>query len=409
MGAMKYWLCLSGQKGISCRARAAIVRYYRDAESAFFAPGGEFEKIPGLTKLESELLEKRDLSHAERILADCQRLGIELITMQDARYPKRLKYISDPPVLLYVKGKLPDVDNVPALAIIGTRKATPYGIKMGRKLSYETAKSGGTVISLLTEGIDREAARGCLLADGSCIAVLGTGIDRLNSIQRDIITNGALVSEYPPNMPTQKHFYRERNRIASGLSHGVIVVEAPEKSGTLLFAAEALEQGREVFAVPGNADAINSVGTIELIKQGAKPVTCGWDALEEFEYLFPNTLKRPGGEIELPPMPPEREEKTAPKAKAQETTIKDVDKQKSEGYIDLREQLSGLDEEQLKIISAIEGDSTHVDDIIVRTGLSTAKVLSQLTLLEIKGFIRRSAGRRVSLNISKIKVRNNNG
>lgn len=399
MGAIKYWLWLSGQSGVSCRAKAAVIRQYQDAENAFFAPSGEFEKIPGVTMAEAAILEKRELGMADGILADCDRLGIDIITMRDSRYPKLLKNISDAPVLLYVKGRLPDMDSVPALAIIGTRKASPYGIKMGRKISFETAKSGGIVISLLTEGVDREAAKGCLLAGGQCVAVLGTGIDRLNALQRDIASTGALVSEYPPGVLPQKYFFRERNRIASGLSRGVVVVEAPEKSGTLLFAAQALEQGREVFAVPGNADAFNSVGTNELIKQGAKPVTCGWDAIEEFEYLFPGKIKKDDGTRQLPDVPAEPEEKPAAKAKAQHTTIKDVDKPKPSGYIDLHEQLSGLSELELKIISAIEGDDTHVDDIIERTGLSAAKVLTQLTFLEIKGFIRRSAGRRISLNI----------
>lgn len=399
MAAIKYWLWLSAHSDVSARAKAAIIRRYQDAEAAFFAPTAELETIPGVTKTEAARLEKRELNEAERILAECDRQGIDIITMQDARYPKRLKNIFAPPVLLYVKGRLPDVDTVPAVAVIGTRKASVYGVKMGRNISYEIAKSGGVVISMLTEGIDREAAKGCLLAGGSCIAVLGTGHGAETALHRDIIASGALVSEYPPGTPSRKYHFRERNRIASGLSHGVVVVEAPEKSGTLLFAAEALEQGREVFAVPGNADAPNSVGTIELIKQGAKPVTRGWDVMEEFQYLYPGGIRKPDDSATVPEMPEYRDEKKTVAPKAPETTIKDIDKQKPSGYIDLREQLSQLNEEQLQIINAIEGDNTHIDELIERTGLSTAKVLAQLTILEIKGFVRRSAGRRISLNI----------
>jgi len=399
MAAIKYWLWLSALSNVSARSKAAVIRHYRDAETAFFAPSGAFASIPGITKTEAERLENRDLKEAERILAECDMQGIDIVTMQDARYPKRLKNIFAPPVVLFVKGRLPDVDTVPAVAVIGTRNASVYGIKMGRKISYELAKSGGIVISMLSEGIDRETAKGCLLAGGRCIGVLGTGHGYESAMYKDIIATGALISEYPPGVKSQKFHFRERNRIASGLSHGVVVVEAPEKSGTLLFAAEALEQGREVFAVPGNADAPNSVGTIELIKQGAKPVTCGWDVLEEFEHLFPTGIKKPDAPVTVPDMPEYREEKKAAAPKAPETTIKDIDKKKPSGYIDLREQLSQLNEEQLQIIKAIEGDDTHIDDLIERTGLSTAKVLAQLTILEIKGFVRRSAGRHISLNI----------
>ena len=400
MSAMKYWLWLSGQSGLSCRCKAAVIEHYRDAELAFFAPSGEFETIAGVSKAEAALLEKRDIHNAENILAQCQQQGIDIITMQDARYPKRLKNIYSPPVVLYVKGSLPDVDNLPAIALIGTRKASAYGLKMGRNLSYELSKSGSIVISLLTEGIDREAARGCLMAGGCCVAVLGTAHEKENPLHRDIIASGALISEYPPGIKQHKYFFKERNRIASGLSHGVVVVEAPENSGTLLFAAEALEQGREIYAVPGNADAPNSVGTIGLIKQGAKPVTCGWDVLEELSYLFPDKIKKAEGPVSVPPLQAEPNAAMTPApVQRQETTIKAVDKPKTGEYIDLREQLSHLNEEQLTIINAIQGEDTHIDDIIERSGLSTAKVLAQLTILEIKGYVRRSAGRRISLNI----------
>ena len=126
-------------------------------------------------------------------------------------------------------------------------------------------------------------ARSCFLAGGKCIGVMGTAIDADKALYRDVVARGALISEYPPGMENRKHFFRDRNRIAAALCHGVVVIEAPEKSGTLLFAARALEQGREVFAVPGNADSFNSVGTNGLIKQGAKPVTRGWDVTGERE------------------------------------------------------------------------------------------------------------------------------
>lgn len=400
MGAIRYWLWLSAQSAVSAQAKAALIEHYKDAETAFFAPAGEFEKIPGISRTDAQRLEKRELSAAEQIIADCARMGVDIVTMQDAAYPRALRDIYAPPVVLYVKGCLPDFDAVPSIAVIGTRKASAYGLKMGRSIAFDIAQSGGAVISMLGDGIDRKAAEGCIIAGGCCIGVLGTGHGADTSLYRDIVVGGALVSEYPPNTPSQKHFFRDRNRIASGLSRGVVVVEAPEKSGALLFASTALEQGREIFAVPGNADSPNSVGSNELIKQGAKPVTCGWDVMSEFEYLFPGRIKKPDGKFKLPePVETPEKKEVRPRPERQEETIKSVDKAKGAGYSDLREQLSQLNEDQLKIINAVDSDNTHIDDIIEKTGMSTAKVLAQLTVLEIKGYLRRSAGRRISLNI----------
>lgn len=395
MAEIKYWLWLSAL-GLSPKATAALMRRYSDAEAVFYAPADEYAALPSITKAERAKLQNRELGTAARILSDCHRLGIDIITLQDARYPGRLRDIPDAPAVLYVKGTLPDVDSEPAVAVIGTRQASPYGLKMCRRISFEMAKSGAVLISMLSEGIDRECARSCVFAGGSCVGVMGTAIDEEKYFYKDILGRGALISEYPPGMESRKHFFRERNRIAAALCHGLVVVEAPERSGALLFAAEALEQGRGIFAVPGNADSSTSVGTNQLIKQGAKPVTNGWDVLEDFEYLFPNKLKRPDASVSVPELD---DEKSQTPPKAEKATVKDIDKPAAPGYIDLREQLSELSEPQLKIISSIGRDEVHVDEIIQRSGLSTAAVLAQLTILETKGYVRRSPGRRYSLNI----------
>ena len=175
------------------------------------------------------------------------------------------------------------------------------------------------------------------------------------------------------------------------------MVEAPSTSGALLFAAEALEQGKEIFAVPGNADAANSAGTNALLKQGARPATCGWDVLSEFERLCPGRLHPGHAGLPEEPAPAPPAEKPAEPAKAK----KEIDKEKPKDYIDLRDQLSGLSTEQLEIITAIGKGKQHIDDIIEATGYPAAKVLAQLTVLEIKGYISRSAGKRISLNIKR--------
>ena len=398
MAAIKYWLWLAAQSNVSPRARAALIAHYGGAEEAFFAPSGAFARLPGLSERDAALLEARDLRRVDAILSACHTLGLDVVTMQDAAYPARLKAIFAPPVALFVQGSIKGLDEEAAVSVIGTRSATPYGLKMGRRLAYEIASSGGVVVSTLSPGIDEAVARGALLGGGKCIGVLGCAhSERLSPLQRDIAASGALVSEYPPGTATQKSFFRDRNRIAAGLSLAVAVVEAPSTSGALLFAAEALEQGKEIFAVPGNADAANSAGTNALLKQGARPATCGWDVLSEFEQLYPGRLHPSRAALPEEPAPVPPAEKPAKPAKEK----KEIDKEKPKDYIDLRDQLSGLSTEQLEIITAIGKGKQHIDDIIEATGYPAAKVLAQLTVLEIKGYISRSAGKRISLNIKR--------
>ena len=398
MASIKYWVWLSAQTGVSPAAKAALLRHYGNAETAFFAPAGEFGRIKGISAWDAAVLESRDMSRVEDILAGCRQLDIRPVTMQDADYPERLRNIFAPPAVIYVKGKLPELDDEAAIAVIGTRKASPYGLKMGSRLAGEIVRCGGIVISGLTSGIDAAAARGALLADGVCIGVLGTSHDmEKGSLARDVCVKGALISEYPPGTQPLRSHFRDRNRISAGLSVGVTVVEAPEKSGALLFAAEANDQGKEIFAVPGNADAPNSAGTIALMQEGAKPVRTGWDILCEFADLFPGKLRQ----AEIAEMPENGKNHAETGEKEPEGAKKGIDKEKSRGYIDLKEQLARLSEEQLKIISAIDKGASHIDDVIENTGLSTPKVLAQLTVLEIKGFIRREPGKRISLNTAK--------
>ena len=396
MSALKYWVWLASAPSVSAMTKAALIRHYGDAEVAFYA-GTDRRKLGFVTASEAAALEDHPLSAASVILGECDRQGLQVMTMADAAYPKRLKTIPAPPAVLYVRGRLPAVDELAAIAVVGTRKATPYGIKMSRDLAYGVIRCGGAVISGLTAGIDAAAADGALLAGGPCIAVLGTSheLDR-SRYSADVAASGAVISEYAPGAPDYKGHFRERNRIAAGLSAGVLVVEAPEKSGALLFAAEANEQGREIFSVPGNADAPNSVGTIALMQEGAKPVRSAWDVMVEFEGIYPGVHQAPDRKTP-PPVPLVADRPAEPVLESK----KAVDKPKGKVYIDLREQLSQLSPEQLQIIAAIDKGSSHIDDIIEETGLGTAKVLAQLTVLEIKGFVRREAGRRITLNTAK--------
>lgn len=346
-------------------------------------------------------MEKRDLSSALRTIDRCGMQNIEVVSIDDPRYPVRLKNIYAPPHIIYVKGRLPKIDEEPAIAVIGTRNASPYGIKMGRKLGFEIAKCGGVVISGLTKGIDAAGAEGALIADGKCIGVLGSPHELTRGkMAEELAVRGALVSEYPPGAGTCRQFFRARNRIAAGLSVGVAVVEAPFRSGTKLFVDEAVEQGKEIFAVPGNADCENCAGTNAMLKDGAKPVTEGWDVMSEFAKLYPEKIKRSIERIPGTCVKPEQNEPVVTE-KTHKDTKKVIDKPDTTEYIDLKKQLEGLSETQLSIVSAMDREAMQVDEIIERTGLSPAKVLADLTLLQLKGCVSQQSGKRFTLNIKR--------
>lgn len=408
MSAIKYWLWLSTAANVPPKAKAALLEHYGSPEEMYFAPQGEYKKLLGDRIDGLDTLELRDLDSALHIIDECDSQGISIISCQDALFPDRLKNIYSPPSIIYVKGTLPAVDDEAAVAVIGTRKASPYGLKMGRKMGYEIAKCGGVVVSGLTAGIDAAGAEGALMAGGRVIGVLGVPHEKEKGrLAEDVAQAGALISEYPPGTKPNNAFFRARNRIAAGLSVGVVVVEAPEKSGTRLFANEAAEQGKEIFAVPGNADSANCVGTNGLLKEGAKPVTDGWDVMCEFEALYPAKISRtgnismPSSKADMPAIYPDEDSRKT--EKPENTTKKVIDKRESTAYIDLQTVLEKLNENQIKIVSVMETPSMHVDDIIERSGFSPARVLAELTMLQLKGIVTQEKGKRFTLNVKSNK------
>ncbi len=220
-----------------------------------------------------------------------------ILTMQDAAYPNRLRGIYDPPVLLYGRGALPLFDEEAAIAVVGTRSCTPYGVAVAEEFGYEMAKQGALVVSGMARGIDAAAQRGALRAGGLTAAVLGGGVDVVypaenRRLYEDIAAVGVLLSEYPPGTEPRSGHFPVRNRIMSGLTLASVVVEAPPRSGALITAHLALDQGRDVFAVPGPITAEASRGCNELIREGAGLASCAWDILGEYEARFPLRLHK---------------------------------------------------------------------------------------------------------------------
>ena len=383
---LKYWLWLMELPGLTNQTRLALLRHFPTPEDVYYADPEEVLLTEGITRAQAALLKNKDLSAADRILADCQRLNIQLLTLQDAAYPSRLKNIYDPPCLLYVKGRLPVFDEEVAVAVVGTRDCTPYGVTCAEKLGYGLTRGGGLVVTGLARGIDAAATRGALRAGGVTAAVVGNGLDvhyppESRYLYEDVAAAGVLLSEYPPGAEPAGWHFPVRNRILSGLCIATLVVEAPERSGALITAGTALEQGREVFAVPGPIDAPTSVGCNQLIRDGGGLVSEAWDLLREYESRFPDRL-RPGEAKHQPSIVGyQARQKTEPKPVPPSVSLSCND--------------LSLTDDQIALLRALpEEEPMLVDDLIELTDLPTRRVLSALTVLEIEHLIEQHSGKR---------------
>lgn len=292
-----HWIWLAHRPGVNDRMKAALLRHFQDPEDIFYADSGAFGHIDGLTAEAVESLQDKNLAPAEEILEACGRTKLHVLTFRDAAYPVRLRNIADPPVVLYYKGRLPELDALPVIGIVGTRKASAYGLTTAKRMGYQIGKCGGIVVSGMAYGIDGMAMAGALTAGQKTVGVLGCGADIVyplsnKALFKDVEEYGCILSEFPPGYPPGKWTFPRRNRIISGLSNGVLVIEAPEKSGALITARMAAEQGRDVFVVPGNIDQPGFVGSNRLLRDGAIMVSSGWEVLSEYEGLYPDKLHR---------------------------------------------------------------------------------------------------------------------
>jgi DNA processing protein len=291
----------------------------------------------------------------ERELELARASGVEIVTYFDDRYPALLREIFDPPILLYIKGKLP-ADSAVCIGVVGSREATPHGLELAAAVGRDLAAAGAAVVSGLARGIDSAAHRGALEAGGLTVAVMGCGLSRIypsenKKMAAEIAENGALVSEFPMKTGPQLHHFPMRNRIISGLSRGVAVVEAREKSGALITADFALEQGRDVYVFPGNAASKKTLGSNDFLKQGAIPVTDAFEILRDYGLA-------PAG-------------KSGPSAR--------------------KTALSAEEDALLRLLR--EAESLHVDEIVEKSRLSPQKALTALTTLSVKGAVRELPGK----------------
>lgn len=398
MAALKYWIWLTTRRGLTPLQTFRLLDHFGTPEAAYFADREEY-RLCGLTDWQQRTLLDKSLDGAERILGDCDRLGIRILTIQDAEYPERLRQIANPPCVLYVKGKLFPFDELVTVGVVGTRRPTEYGKIMAGRLGMELARGGALVVSGIARGLDAAALRGALKGGGSVVSVLGGGIDVVYPAENrwlyeDVAAAGALISEYPPGTENKGEHFPIRNRIISGLSLGVAAVEAEERSGTLITMRLALDQGRDAFAVPGNADAPMSRGTNLLIQRGeAKLILSGWDILCEYEHLLPGRVSRPeplpaqeeAARLEVAESPQEPEPQ-------EEVTAETVDNPENMAYITLED--GALTDDERDILLALEGRGLRTDDLVELTQIPARRVSSALTMLQIHGYVEEKAGRR---------------
>ena len=346
--------------GVGPRIRQVLLERFGSPRAVLAAAPSELHEVPGVgPKLTRNISTAGSEIDVEQEIALCREHGVEILIEADDRYPRMLREIPDPPGVLFVAGTLKPEDTL-AIAIVGTRHGSQYGLRQAERLSGSLSRAGLTVISGMARGIDGAAHRGALAAGGRTLGVLASGVLNVyppehDKLAAELLAQGALLSESPPRAEPLGGTFPQRNRLISGLSLGVIVVEAPQRSGALITARHAMEQGREVFAVPGHVDSRTARGCHQLIRDGAKLVESADDVLEELGPLVEATPRDDGQVVHHP--------------------------------AELM-----LNELEQKVLAAVGSDPTSIDQIVAQSGLPVPRVLSTISVLEMRRLLRRLSG-----------------
>lgn len=372
------WIWLAERLGAGSALGPRLLEAFGSPEEIWRAPRDSLAAAASMTKRRLEYLADKDLSYAQRIWEDCVRKNITVLALTDAAYPPLLREIANPPILLYVRGNLPDMRDRLTISVVGTRKATPYGRHAARYFAGTLAQNGCLIVSGMAAGIDSEANRAALDAGCETIAVFGCGVDvcypsENKRLMHDILAHGAVISEYPPGAEPDGWHFPMRNRIITGMSRGTLVVEAPQKSGARISADLALEQGRDVFAVPGDVNRPNSAGCNALIRQGgAELVQSPSDILSHYEYGRTHLV--PIGLVQPENVPERKLAADCPPA------------------ISAPHEMRTLTGSALEcaVWRAVRSGSHTVDRVVEQTGLSAAEVLTALTMLEVGAYVVRT-------------------
>lgn len=345
----RYWVGFNLVKGIGAVRLGNLLEFFGNPEIAWNAPASALREAGLGPKVIENFLQVRKSVSLESVWERIQSQGITVLTWDDEGYPRRLKEIQQTPPVLYVRGEIiPDDDW--AVAIVGTRRVTPYGRQVAEELGAMLGRSGLTIVSGLARGVDAIAHRACLDAGGRTLAVLGCGVDRIyppehHRLAARVIENGALISDYAPGTPPEGVNFPPRNRIIAGLSLATVVVEAGKRSGALITANFAVEQGRDVFAVPGGINAPQSAGTNRLIQQGAHPLLDHRDVLDVLDLTLVHEYR--SARTVLP-----------------------------------------ADPQEAKVFSVMGREPMHVDEIRNQAEMPIEEVTATLAMMELKGMVR---------------------
>ncbi len=439
MNHLVYWIWLSLRCGCGSELGSYLLKHFSTPKDIYEATKEDLLALDGITKEIVSALMDRDLTHAEKLAQYCERVNVGILTLDSPNYPNRLRSIYAKPILLYYRGKLPNIDENVLIACVGKRRCSPAGAQTAYKLGMELVHGGAIVVSGMASGIDSAAQKGAISAGGHTIAVLGCGIDRVyppenKELMEKIAATGTIITEYAPGTDPLGRNFPIRNRIISGLCQGTVVVEADYKSGSLITANDALKQGRDIFAFPGKADDFNYTGTNLLIQNGASLVTCARDILLDYEPLYPDKIMTDNISMEgykrkvrreeqtrvlsgtdFKEMPFVREEprktqqKESPKngvVKKAVLPVKKTEEEKRKKHTDgllpreapaVKAQsgerdLSGLGEYERAVISVMK-DSMSVEEIAaamtekIGESFDTGGLLGALTMLELEAYI----------------------
>ncbi len=386
----RYWIWLSLGVGFCSPKPKRILSLYGDIKTFYNNKDTELRLCGILSETEIGKLDNTDLTRADSIISECESLGYSIVDISEADYPQSLRDIDNPPAVVYVQGCLPVFKSIHSISVVGTRKATVYGVKTAFELGANLSKEGFIVVSGGALGIDCAAHRGVLQSGGVTVCVLGCGINydylRENKAMRtQIAQNGAVISEYPPGTSATARNFPQRNRIISALSQGLVVVEAPKASGSMITVGLALEQGKDVFSVMGNIDSPYSEGTNALIKDGATPVTSYKDILEFYEGVNDTELEQMQYDIDVIDDIPTKLNNRSKSVNSHNEPVA------------FHKDAESLSDEERKVYYILGLESMHVDKISEVSGMPVYKILRILSTLEMNDLIINTDGRNYAI------------
>lgn len=403
---LEHWIWLTTRTHIGIQGCASLIQKFQTAEQIYELTEEELVRH-GIksSKVRASLLDK-SLEEAYGILDECHYKGIKVLSYADELYPARLKSIPDPPMVLYYKGEFPAIDSEAAIGVVGTRKSSLYGLLNAKEFGKAIACGGGVVVTGGARGIDTMALKGALEGQTPVVCVLGSGIDvtypRENAdLFFEVQKHGCVISEFRPGTIALGRNFPVRNRIISGLSLGVLVIEAPERSGSLITANLALEQGRDVFAIPGNIGTASCAGSNRLLREGAIMAECGWDVLSEYLGMFPNKLFDPKKSETINEIISSRYANTLPVyTPVYENPFiqKKIDNPAKKTYSDEKAVPAELSADEKCIYELLTQEPIHADNLVEQSGLPVSRVTVALTTLQIKGLLSKLPGNYIQRN-----------